>query len=265
MSEESFERLHVFDRVDESEETQQLIAFLAWVDGKPDVVARRARSYELLGVRPRATLADVGCGIGTVLADLVDLGARAVGVDSSEAMVREAARRVPEAEIHLADVAALPFEDGSLSGYRAERVYQHLADPMRALGEAMRVLEPGGRVVLVDQDWDAFLVDGDDRQTTRSMLRGFADSIPNGWAGRRNGIALAAAGFVDVAVEAETVTEIDYDYAAPFLPALKAAAVGAGSLAEDVADAWLAEQRRRGEEGRFFAAMTHFLASATRS
>ncbi len=200
-----------------------------------------------------------------MLVDLVDLGARAVGVDSSEAMVREAARRVPEAEIHLADVAALPFEDGSLSGYRAERVYQHLADPMRALGEAMRVLEPGGRVVLVDQDWDAFLVDGDDRQTTRSKLRGFADSIPNGWAGRRNGIALAAAGFVDVAVEAETVTEIDYDYAAPFLPALKAAAVGAGSLAEDVADGWLAEQRRRGEEGRFFAAMTHFLASATRS
>ncbi len=37
---------------------------------------------------------------------------------------------------------------------------------------------------------------------------------------------------------------------------------GAGSLAEDVADGWLAE--RRGEEGRFFAAMTHFLASATR-
>ena len=123
MREESCERLHVFDRVDESEETQQLIAFLAWVDGKPDVVARQARSYELLEVRPRTTLANVGCGIGTVLADLVDLGARAVGVDSSEAMVREAARRVPEAEIHLADVVALPFEDGSLSGYRAERVY----------------------------------------------------------------------------------------------------------------------------------------------
>jgi len=135
---------------------------------------------------------------------------------------------------------------------------------MPALGEAMRVLEPGGRVVLVDQDWDAFVVDGDDRQTTRAMLRGFADSIPNGWAGRRNGLALAAAGFVDIAVEAETVTEIDYEYAAPFLPALKAAAVDAGSLAEDVAEAWLAEQRRRAEEGRFFAAMAHFLASGTR-
>lgn len=264
MSEETFERLHVFDRVDESEEAQQLIAFLAWADAKPDVVARRGRSYELLDVRQGAVVADVGCGIGTVLADLLERGARAVGVDSSQVMVGEAARRVPGAELHVADAAALPLEDGTLSGYRAERVYQHLADPVPALVEAMRVLEPGGRIVLVDQDYDAFVIDGDDRQTTRSMLRGFADSLPNGWAGRRNGLALAAAGFVDVAVEAETVTKIDYDYAAPFLPALKAAAVGAGAVKEEVATAWLEEQRRRGEEGRFFAALTHFLSSGTR-
>jgi len=264
VSEETFDRLDVFDRVDESDESQQLIAFLAWADAKPDVIARRSRSYELLAIRPGALVADIGCGIGTVLVDLIEHGARAVGVDSSEAMVRDAARRVPDAELHVADAAALPLEDGVLSGYRAERVYQHLADPMPALGEAMRVLEPGGRIVLVDQDWDAFVVDGDDRQTTRSMLRGFADSLPNGWAGRRNGLALAASGFVDVAVEGETVTRIDYDYAAPVLPALKAAAVSAGAVEEEVATAWLEEQRRRGEEGRFFAAMTHFLASATR-
>lgn len=264
MSDDTFQRLHVFDRVDESEETQQLFAFLAWADAKPDVIARRARSYELLGARAGATFADVGCGIGTVLADLARLGVCAIGVDSSAAMVREAARRVPGAELYVADAAALPLESGVLSGYRAERVYQHLADPMPALAEAMRVLEPGGRIVLVDQDWDAFVVDGDDRATTRSILRGFADSIPNAWAGRRNGLALTAAGFVETEVEAETVTRIDYDYAAPVLPAIKAAAVAAGAVTDDVGDAWLEEQRRRGEEGRFFAAMTHFLASGTR-
>lgn len=135
---------------------------------------------------------------------------------------------------------------------------------MPALAEAMRTLESGGRIVLVDQDWDAFVVDGDDRQTTRSMLRGFADTIQNGWAGRRNGLALAAAGFVELAVEAETVTWLDYHEAAPFLPALKAAAVDAGAVAEEAATVWLEEQRLRGEEGRFFAAMTHFLSSGTR-
>lgn len=263
MSRESFDRLHDFDRVDESEHAQQLIAFLAWVESKPNVIARRRRSYELLAARPGTVVADIGCGIGTVVAELHELGVRAVGVDSSEAMIREAARRAPGAELHVADAATLPLPDGALAGYRAERVYQHLADPVPALAEAMRTLEPGGRIVLVDQDWDAFIVDGDDRETTRAMLHGFADSIPNGWAGRRNGHALAAAGFVDIAVEAEAVTWLDYEEAAPILPALEAAAVDAG-VAEDVAAAWLGEQRRRGEEGRFFAAMTHFLASATR-
>lgn len=264
MGDETFERLHGFDQVDDSAETQQLVAFLAWADAKPDVIARRARSYELLDVRPGAAVADVGCGIGTVLADLVALGAEAIGIDSSEAMLREATRRAPAAQLHAADASALPLADAVLAGYRAERVYQHVANPVPALTEAMRVLQPGGRIVLVDQDWDAFVIDGDERETTRAILRGFADSVANGWAGRRNGIALASAGFVEVEVEAETVTRIDYEYAAPVLPALKAAAVQAGSVDEHAADEWLEEQRRRGEEGRFFAAMTHFLASATR-
>lgn len=264
MGEETFERLHGFDEVDASTEAQQLTAFLAWVDGKPDVVARRSRSYELLRVRSGAVVADVGCGIGTVLAELVALGAAPIGIDLSEAMLTEAARRVPDVPLHPADAAELPLADGVLAGYRAERVFQHLADPAPALVEAMRVLMPGGRIVLVDQDWDAFVVDGDDRETTRAMLRGFADSAANGWAGRRNGIALADAGFSEVEVEAETVTAIDYAYAAPVLPALKAAAVEAGAIDEAAADAWLTEQKLRGEQGRFFAAMTHFLASGTR-
>lgn len=264
MSGETFERLHDFDRVDESEQAQRLIAFLAWADAKPDVSARRRRSYDLLRVRPGARVADVGCGIGTVLADLRDLGAEAVGIDVSDAMIREAASRAPEAELYVADAAALPLDDASVDGYRAERVYQHLADPAPALAEAMRVLRPGARIVLVDQDWDTFVVDGDDRELTRRMLRGFADSVPNGWAGRRNRAALLASGFEDVEVQAETVTVTDYEYLAPVLPALKAAAIDAGTLDERAGDAWLEEQRRRAEEGRFFAAMTHFLAAATR-
>ena len=264
MSGETFERLHDFDRVDESEQTRQLIGFLAWADEKPDVNERRRRSYELLGAGRGTRVADVGCGIGTVLADLRELGAAVVGVDVSEVMIREAARRVPDAELHVADAAALPLADASVDGYRAERVYQHLADGAPALAEAMRVLRPGGRIVLVDQDWDAFVVDGDDREVTRAICRGFADSLPNGWAGRRNGIALRAAGFADVAVEAETVADVDYEYAAAVLPALTAAAVAAGSVDEEVAARWLDEQRHRAGEGRFFAAMTHFVASATR-
>lgn len=264
MGNETFDRLHGFDAVDSSPETRQLIEFLAWVEAKPDVVARRARSYELLGLRPGDAVADVGCGIGTVLNDLAALGAEPIGIDSSEAMLTEAARRAPGIPLHAADAAALPLADGVLSGYRAERLFQHLADPLPALEEAMRVLRPGGRIVLVDQDWDSFVVDGDDRDATRAMLLGFSDSVANGWAGRRNGIALADAGFAEVRVEAETVTAIDYEYAAPILPALKAAAVEAGRIDDETADRWLAEQKRRSEDDRFFVAMTHFLASATR-
>lgn len=261
MSEETFERLHDYDAVDASAATERLVSFLAWVEQRPDVVARRHRSYELLRLRPGGRVADVGCGIGTVLLELAERGAEPVGVDVSEAMLVEAERRAPGSELHAADAARLPFPDGSLAGYRAERVFQHVADPGPAFAEALRVLEPGGRIVLVDQDWDAFIVDGDDRELTRAMLRGFADSVANGWAGRRNGLGLRAAGFVEVEVEAETVTWNEMN---AFLPSLKDAALDAGLVDEAAADGWIAEQLRRAEEGRFFGAMTHFVTSATR-
>jgi hypothetical protein len=43
---------------------------------------------------------------------------------------------------------------------RTERVLQHLADPDAAIAELIRVTVPGGRVCLIDTDWESFLVDG---------------------------------------------------------------------------------------------------------
>jgi SAM-dependent methyltransferase len=50
------------------------------------------------------------------------------------------------------DAHHLPFRADSFGGTRADRVFQHLADPAGALDEMIRVTAPGGRVVIVDPD-----------------------------------------------------------------------------------------------------------------
>jgi SAM-dependent methyltransferase len=259
-----FSDLHQFSDVDATSDAARFIAFLEWTDTRSDIQQRRARSYDLLGVAPGGRIVDVGSGLGTVVGELRARGADAVGVDASAEMVAEAQRRVDGAEFVVADATELPFPDASLDGYRAERVYQHVSDPGRALREARRVLRPGGRIVLVDQDWDALMFDSDDKEVERAIVLAYSDAIVDGRMGRRSRAALVDAGFADVQVEVETFV-LDYDYAAPVLETFVEPAVASGAVTRDDADAWIAEQRQRGRDGRFFGAMSHVIAHATRT
>ena len=255
-----FERLERFDDVDATGEQERFAAFLDLVDGIADVVARRRRSYTLLGGGP---VVDVGCGTGTAVRELATRHGTAIGVDASAAMLAVARERAGGAvSLHLAGADALPLPDGAVAGYRAERLYQHLADPAAALAEAHRVLAPGGRIVLVDQDWELLAFAGDDPATERAVVAAFSASLVAGRAGREARGQLLDAGFDDVHAEADAVVSTSWaDYG--MVCGLVAGAAAAG-LAEDAVAGWLAEQERRAAAGRFQMTMVHMLTSATR-
>jgi ubiquinone/menaquinone biosynthesis C-methylase UbiE len=64
-------------------------------------------------------------------------------------------------------------------------VLEHLPDAGRALTEMVRVTRPRGRIVVFDIDWDTLIIDHPDRETTRTIVRSYSDSIRNGWIGRQ--------------------------------------------------------------------------------
>lgn len=250
--------------------TGGLLTFLDRYERLPDAVARRRRSYELLDLRPGARVVDVGCGAGTAVreaAAFVAPGGSAVGVDIQPALVEVASARAARAAVataafHVGSAEALPLPDASVDAYRAERLYQHLPSPTRALAEARRVLAPGGRIVLVDQDWDGLLVDSDDLATTRAIVRAFGDGIVNGRIGRAYHRVLTDAGLSDVRVHVEAAASTcwgDYGF---FVELLGSVGNAVGAAKSEVVEAWVAEQRERGARGRFFLVMTHFLATA---
>src|ERR1700759_726906 len=140
-------------------DTERLIRMLDNTEARPDATAARTRSYESLRLRPGGTVVDVGCGAGRAVAELAGQGPRAIGVDLDPAMVSAAHDRFPDLDVRVAEATALPLDDGEALGYRADKVYHMLPEPAAALAEARRVLAPGGRIVLVGQDWDALVVD----------------------------------------------------------------------------------------------------------
>lgn len=254
-----------FQAVDATKRAEQLIAFVDGIERLAHAVEVRERSYQLLGGQPGDSVVDVGCGTGRAVAEMSDRGLRAAGVDISQQMISVAQKRHPQGDYRVAAAASLPFADGSLTLYRSERVYQYLAHPEEALLEARRVLTPGGRIVLMDPDGDMWAIDADDQLKTRALILALSDSIANRWIGRRYQKLLLDAGFVDVAIEVRTGVYTDYTQMAPMLPGLVNVGVAAGVLTQEELGDWLAEQQRRGQEGRFFMAMPVFIASARRA
>lgn len=111
---------------------------------------RRRRVLELLGGLEGKVL-DVGCGSAVLADDLVRRGWRYTGVDGSAPMVHTAGLRlaaVADARLEVADVAALPFPDATFDAVLCIGVLDRVADQGAAVRELVRVVRPGGRVVV---------------------------------------------------------------------------------------------------------------------
>lgn len=89
---------------------------------------------------------DVGCGAGQVIHQLTEAGYEAYGVDVSEPNIQKA-RRFTERAI-MYDGRTLPFESAYFGSAGALNVLEHVEEPEAFVREIVRVVRPGGRVVL---------------------------------------------------------------------------------------------------------------------
>lgn len=243
--------------------TTPMIAVLDGIEQRTQAAWLRQRSYELLHLTSGDRVLDAGCGTGRAVSELTGHRYIATGVDLDEDMITHARAQFPECDFRVASAEAPPYDNGTFRGYRADKLVHAFADPTDLLAEAHRVLLPGARVVLLGQDWDHIAIEASDISITRDLVHAMADTIAAPRAARRYRNALLDHGFTDVAVEVHTDVITDHQVLAPILAGFAEAGAVADVVDRDDAEAWVADQERRGRENRFLVEPPIFVTSAT--
>jgi ubiquinone/menaquinone biosynthesis C-methylase UbiE len=217
----------------DDEAAKQLVA--AYVT--PDVVALREQFLRALGPRPGERVLDVGSGPGflaAAIAEAVGSTGAVSGVDISEellAVARSHCAHQPWVEFRHADATRLPFADQGFDAAISTQVLEFVRDVPAALAEIHRVLLPGGRVVVVDTDWDSIVWHSPDRERMNRILAAWEEHAADSYLPRTLAHRLQSASF---------------------------------RLESQQVEAWAGELRQSGERGEYFFSLNRYLFLATR-
>ena len=247
-------------------------ALIALLDGaKPLFRAAKSVLLERLALEHASTALDVGCGTG---ADVVEMagrmphGGKATGVDASEAMIAEARRRAAglgdDVLFRLGDALDLPYPDGVFDACRVETVLQHLADPLLAIREMVRVTRPGGRVGALEMDLGTVLLDHPDRAVTQAVLSASADSMAQPWMGRQLPRLFREAGLTGVSVDPIVILSGPENFRAQVGPAFTRLREEHVLTAEQARD-WWSGLSKPGYADGFLGGATVFVVAGTRA
>jgi arsenite methyltransferase len=234
----------------------------------PDVVKQRQQVIELLQLKPGERVLDVGCGPGflaTAMADIVGNSGEVCGVDISQELLAIAADRhttQPQLRFLQSDARRLPFPDNYFDVAVVTQVLEYLSDVHPALLEIQRVLRPGGRILVLDTDWDSIVWHTTDLARMKKILAAWDEHLADPYLPRTLGSKMQQAGFrlqeqtiiplFNPAFGEATFSNRMIDMIGPFVIGRK------GVKAEEV-DAWSRELRELGKEGKYFFSLNRYV------
>ena len=233
----------------------------------PDVVQQRAEVLAFLAAKPGERVLDIGSGPGFLVASLADAvgpDGTVHGLDQSAPMntiAREVIGDKPWVTLDEGDAMALPYPDGAFDAAVSTQVYEYVADIPGALAELRRVMRPGGRVLLLDTDWDSVVWHVADRERHRRVMTAWEEHLvhshlPCTLPGQLRGAGFRVTGRHLIPLFNPTYEE--NTYSALTIETIGRFAVGRQGLTQPDVDAWAADLRERGAEDDYLFSVNRY-------
>lgn len=117
--------------------------------------AVREKACNIAGVKEGKLAADIGAGTGFVTEGLIQKGLKVIAVDRSDEMLDQMKQKFKNFECvdyRQGEAEKLPIDNDTVDYALANMYLHHVDDPLVAIKEMVRILKPGGKLVLTDLD-----------------------------------------------------------------------------------------------------------------
>lgn len=262
-----------FRDVDGQKTLGKFVQCLNFLDNLPSFQHYKEAMISELAVKPGDTVIDVGCGLGfdvERLAGCVGPEGRAIGIDSSSAMLEMARKHTAEqdglATYHLGDAHNLTLDDDLADACRIDRTLQHVEDPERVVKEMYRIVKPGGRLACAEPDWGTFTIADHRKPIVETLSEAWTRSFQNPWIGRQLPGLLRSSGIQKVALQGFLLVAEGFEAVDQVFDLCKTADKLSETQMNDHHDydAWIHDLKRRDQASPLLATVTLFLASGTK-
>jgi ubiquinone/menaquinone biosynthesis C-methylase UbiE len=115
----------------------------------------REKAYNIADVEEGKLAADIGAGTGFVTEGLLQKRVRVIAVDQSDEMLEQMKQKFKDfidVDYRQGEAESLPIDDNTVDYSMANMFLHHVENPLEAIKEMVRILKPGGKIVITDLD-----------------------------------------------------------------------------------------------------------------
>jgi arsenite methyltransferase len=245
------------------EASQQLLAVYI----TPDIVEQRNKFLNELNIRSGERVLDVGSGPGFLvqaISYLVGELGSVCGVDVSEFLLDVARTQTKDQigiEFVYGDATKLPYPNEDFDTVICTQVLEYLPDVDAALAEFHRVVRKGGRIALLDTDWDSIVWHSSNRVRMKGILTAWETHAADPFLPRTLAKRIERAGFQIEACKIIPLYNPQYDpdtYSNRMIDLIIPYVVEHGNISQEEAESWAHELRNCGKNGTYFFSLNRY-------
>ncbi|MDT4920786.1 MAG: arsenite methyltransferase [Pseudonocardiales bacterium] len=236
-----------------------------------DVIEQRRAIRTALALERGEDVLDIGSGPGLLAGEMareVGPDGSVTGVDPSDEMLAIARSQHAADDARLTyfvgQATELPVPAAGFDAVTSTQVYEYVADMPAALAEARRVLRPGGRLLILDTDWDSIVWRSGDDSRMRRVLTAWDEHLVDPYLPRRLPSLLREAGFALTSAQVIPLLNLGYranTYSAALIGFVTAFVPGRLGVDANEVAAWAADLRGLGDD--YFCSLNRYLFVAT--